>query len=443
MPPKFGTFLFQSKKKQSPSSPLTSNDQRKDPFEAIKTQPVRISPAEIGQTDLHLLWELLSEKEVLIPLGEISGLKEGRASLLATELAARAPQLFEAFPAESLRIPLVLSRVIAQVEALLQPVEQALDVERSFDTPFSQATREDDAKFAARQREKTRVNLDSKPKIGTLFPIDPSEYPPPELTPENRPEIPLEFLREQTTQPPKARSPIKDVEADGVNGPPSFVSQAAIFTDVVPEPITILPLQEEQPAASDPPASAKSDPSSPSLSTKTGSQSGETQAGHLSPEPVPKGPDKTEPPIAPTPFFDPLPEASRNRIAQERLQELFLTDEYMDGRTVAEHIGRLPKVKGVVILLGPDRVIGGNLDEHFNAEAVTQIPSLFELLVRFTGQLAGETLESVTLHSSLPFSISKAGRVHILVAHTGRNMVPGLRERLVVTAKILNDLYNN
>jgi hypothetical protein len=460
MPPKFGTFLFQSKNKRSPHPASAPGAGRSDPFEPLNAKLVSISPAEIEQSDLHLFWDLVPDKQVLVPIAVVTGLKEGRAGLRAADLATLAPQLFETVPPEDLQIPLVLSRVIAQVETLLRPVEQAFEIERPFDTPFSQAMREDEAKFAAKQRATPRGNIVRKPHFGQLFKADPAESPPPELTPEDRPDIPLEFLREKAVQqPPNSRSPIKDIssDADGLEDPKSFVSEAAIFTE--PEPLA--QSAPEEPPSPDstcqiPTAHPPAGPRLPNPSSPTEDRSKPDQAQPVkSPAatqsileieqpqsqqlPAVSETAKAERPVPPAPI--PVPQAAQVRIAQDRLQELFLTDEYLDGRTVAEHILGLPKVKGVLILLGNDTVLGQNFDERLSAGVAIQVPSLFEQISRFSGQLASETLNSVTLHTTVPISIIKSGRVHILVVHTGRNLVPGLRERLVETAKALDDMY--
>jgi len=58
----------------------------------------------------------------------------------------------------------------------------------------------------------------------------------------------------------------------------------------------------------------------------------------------------------------------------ERLQEIFLTDDFLDARLVAKLLRAFPKVKGALILLEDGTVIGGDLPEGFQLDAAFAAP---------------------------------------------------------------------
>ena len=445
MAPKFGNFLFHAKNKgNSPAYPQSDgSQQRGDPFEMLATQAVKISPDEVQQPDLNLRWDLVPEKHVLIPLGEIDGLKAGRATIRAAAMAVRAPQLFETPPAEELEISLVLSRVIEQVGTLFPTVQQALEDAKSFDTPISQAMREDEAKLAARKREDPASRYGSpKPQIGELFRPELENNEPPEFTPADRPEIPLEFLREKSLGVPEARSPIKDMSNADPEGPKTFVSEAAHFTDTdfspesaeptapgeEPGTVTEIPAQDQAPAPVETPEPAGSAPSA---------------AARLAAPQSARAPNGPEPPAQPPgkPPPEPVSQATRIRAAQDKLQQIFLTEDYLDARTVAEQILKLPKVRDAVVLVG-NSVFAGDSSSRLNRrELATQAPALFAQIENFLRQIEqDEPLHSVTFHMSPSLTVVKEGRVHILILHAGRNLVPGLLDRLVEAANAINEI---
>ena len=448
MAPKFGNFLFHAKNKgNSAASPQShGSQQRGDPFEMLATQAIKISPEEVQQPDLNLRWDLVLEKHVLIPLGEIDGLKAGRATIRAVAMAARAPQLFETPPAEELEISLVLSRVIEQVGNLFPTVQQAVEDAKSYDTPISQAMREDEAKLAASKREDSASRYGSpRPQIGGLLRAEPENNEPPEFTPEDRPEIPLEFLREKSLGIPEARSPIKDMSTADPEGPKTFVSEGALFADAYfsPEPAEPTAAGEEPTAATttEIPAEDKAPTPEPVSSAAPAAERLSLPQSARAPNgPEPPASDTAQPPGKPRP--EPVSQATRIRTAQDKLQQIFLTEDYLDARTVAEHILKLPKVRDAVVLAG-NSVFAGDASGRLNRrELATQAPALFAQIEHFLRQIEqDEPLHSVTFHLSPSVTAVKEGRVHIVILHTGRNLVPGLRDRLVEAANALNEMY--
>jgi hypothetical protein len=129
------------------------------------------------------------------------------------------------------------------------------------------------------------------------------------------------------------------------------------------------------------------------------------------------------------------------RAALERLQEIFLTDDFLDARQVAQLLRAFPKVKGAVILLENGALVGGDLPEGFHLEAAFAAPGLLRACREFAGALNGSIVDAVTLLADIPISVFQERRVCILIAHEGRGLLPGMRERVSEIAKALDIMY--
>jgi hypothetical protein len=130
------------------------------------------------------------------------------------------------------------------------------------------------------------------------------------------------------------------------------------------------------------------------------------------------------------------------REGHEALQELYLTDEQLDGSKIADLVLQLPRVAGVVIMLADGAVLGGGLSGGLNESILSLAPGFVQDLARFTESMRGGPSRFVTLAgNACQISLTIGGEVLILVAHDGKNLPPGLRERLVATAHALNMIY--
>jgi hypothetical protein len=132
------------------------------------------------------------------------------------------------------------------------------------------------------------------------------------------------------------------------------------------------------------------------------------------------------------------------REGREYLQELYLTDEALDGSTVADLILGLPRVAGVVIMLSEGAVLGGDLSGGLSDAPISLVPDFVNNLLGFTQSVRGGPAKFVTLsgHAFL-ISLTIDGDVFILARHEGKNLPPGLRERLLATAQALNMIYGS
>jgi hypothetical protein len=129
------------------------------------------------------------------------------------------------------------------------------------------------------------------------------------------------------------------------------------------------------------------------------------------------------------------------REGHERLQELYLTDEPLDGAKVAELILLLPRVAGVVIMLANGAALGGGISGGLNEALLSLTPDFVKHLSDFTKAIPGR-LEFMTFYgNACQVSLTIGGDLVILARHEGKNIPPGLRERLVATAQALNMIY--
>jgi hypothetical protein len=133
---------------------------------------------------------------------------------------------------------------------------------------------------------------------------------------------------------------------------------------------------------------------------------------------------------------------SARREGYERLQELYLTDEPLDGAKVADWVLQLPRVTGVVSMLSDGAVLGGELGGGIGEKLVSLAPNFVRHASGFTEILAGGPTRFITFFGhALQISLVICGDVLMLVGHEGKNLPPGLRERLMATAQALDILY--
>jgi len=142
----------------------------------------------------------------------------------------------------------------------------------------------------------------------------------------------------------------------------------------------------------------------------------------------------------PTRVEPPAPKPPR-RAGLERLQEIFMTEDLLDAGEVAALIARFPKVSGTLILLGDGTLMGGNLPKEFRPDAALLAPKVLKTVREFGNRLKSRDPSAVTIFLDQPLSLCCAGDVCILVAHEGRGLLPGMRERICEIAKALDMLY--
>ena len=118
-----------------------------------------------------------------------------------------------------------------------------------------------------------------------------------------------------------------------------------------------------------------------------------------------------------------------------------MTEDLLDAREVAALIARFPKVTGTLILLGDGTLMGGNLPKEFLCDAALLAPRVLKTVQEFGRRLKSRDASAVTIFLDEPISLCCAGNVCILIAHEGRGLLPGMRERICEVAKALDVLY--
>jgi hypothetical protein len=350
-----------------------------DPLNSLAAQSIALCQDAIEENDVVLYWDRLEEKTFLVPVGLIEGLREGAPKIAATRLCEIAPLLFDTAPAGGAAIILRLSWVVSQLANLLPEAPEPPEiVNQSFETPFS------------RQAEEERARLSQRKNPAPAHATDKNHSPPGQTAaeeaqyePSDRPTTPLELLREYDF--PRGAP----TEKEGAPGPPNAGSEA--------------PKQ----------------PSSPSAAPRESAPAPAIQAEREK--------------------VSVLPTLLNRRAAMERLQELFLLEEDLDGPRVAEEILKLPRIQGALVIRG-QAVLGGRLPEPYDPRVALSAPELIEQLAQFTAALGGGTFSLVTISASQEITLVVQGAITVVVIHQGR-FVPGVREKLVQTAKALDDFY--
>jgi hypothetical protein len=131
------------------------------------------------------------------------------------------------------------------------------------------------------------------------------------------------------------------------------------------------------------------------------------------------------------------------RIGLERLQEIFLTDDLLDASEVAKLLGRFPKVKGALIMLNDGKLLGGELPGGYNAQEALGAPALLRATQELNHRVRASEASAITIFAEQPLSIFAEGNVCVVLAHEGRGLLPGMRERVSEIASALSALYSD
>jgi hypothetical protein len=135
------------------------------------------------------------------------------------------------------------------------------------------------------------------------------------------------------------------------------------------------------------------------------------------------------------------PQRPPRRIGLERLQELFITEDLLDGGQVAKLLATLPKVKGALIMFGDGTLLGGDLPEGYHLDSALFAPVLMRTVQEYSRRLKSSESSAFTIFGDPPVSVFAEGNVCILIAHERRGLLPGMLERIGETAKALDAMY--
>jgi len=422
MAPQFGNFFPRKKTQRDPANvPEQSLAQGSDPLSFLANQSIRLSRDEIKQsrsdfafdkstgetidvipgTAVLLHWDRLDGEMLLLRVALIEGLQEGVPRIAAGRLYGVAPALFDS-PPPDVTIHLRLAAIVSQLANLLpEAPEPPETVDQSFETPFHWQAEAEQARIREQQRPPPLRRPDA---ARNLFPPQTdSGSNEVDFEPGDRPQIPLEILREQNL----TQATLAQTSPDTQQLPPD---QEAALTE--PQPSLAPSLSPSSPAPISQPA------------------------------PLPVTLEEKKLSAAPAQMIPKRSSHQRviRRAAIERLQEIFLLEEELDGPRVTEEILKLPKILGALVMRD-QAVLGCLLPEGFDPKPAMALNRLIEQLTQFSADFGAERLSSLTISAKEHITLVSQGAILVLVIHHGR-LVPGVREKLVESAEALDALYN-
>jgi hypothetical protein len=157
--------------------------------------------------------------------------------------------------------------------------------------------------------------------------------------------------------------------------------------------------------------------------------------------PQPAGPENDAGKAEPTgPKIGTPAQNSLRRIGLERLREIFMTEDQLDARQVANLLAAFPKVNSAMIMLRDGTVLGGNLPEGYHLETALLVPVIMQSVLEFNRRLRSNEISAFTLLGDQPVTLFGEGNVSILISHEGRGLLPGVRERIGEVASALDAL---
>jgi predicted regulator of Ras-like GTPase activity (Roadblock/LC7/MglB family) len=418
MAPKFGNYLFRNLKGQTSEPSTESAAKQSDALGTLEEQTIVLQEGDLEGEGLDaplLDWSKAEEGKIQVQLKDTEGLLEGRVTVKASILQGICPRLFVDSVKKEYLYSVSLKTVVLQIQAHLKRYQwqTTTPVGPDFDTPIAQVAREDEGFF------KLEENARPVPSPEKVRP--PDEPSGPLLTPADRPTFPL--IREKLRLVEEQRELRTEVDPLEV-----FVQPPKPF-----QPCTVLPEKPKfDPFQDLPKIGLKQVPhlTSREDSSNLGKQSVTSSAQVF--ETI-----QTETTSNPPTSSKPL-----RRIGLERLQEIFLTEDLLDARQVARLVASLPKVKGVLILFEDGTVMGGNLPQGFNIDAAFMAPNLARVVQQFHQGLSGEEVSGLMILGDLPISLFFYGNISLLIAHEGRGLLPGMRERMSEVARALHALYD-
>jgi hypothetical protein len=354
-------------------------------------------------------WSKVEGEQIALRLKDTNGLMNGRVTVEASTLQRICPSLFSTPPADGQVLKVSLKSVVLQIQAHLNKTARASarPVGPDFDTPIAQVAREDEGFFKLEKSaqaacEPLKANTEDKPEVqGPL------------LTPADRPVFPL--IREK----PRPEERLCEPAPLEVDLPPPLLEKPAKF-----DPFADLPKVEPKRKAD----TADIAGNAGNAGNETSTQQRETNSAHADTLIRRHAETSVKP---------------RRRIGLERLQEIFLTDDLLDAREVAKLLGRLPKVKGALIMLNDGKLLGGELPGGYNAQEALGAPALLRATQELNHRVRASDASAITIFAEQPLSIFGEGNVCIVLAHEGRGLLPGMRERVSEIASALSALYGD
>jgi hypothetical protein len=397
------------KRKQEDSAPPFAGD---DAGDALKDRDVIIREGELldGNSPARIDWSKVGGT-VTVKAGKILGVLEGRARIKAGVLEELYPGKFtsQLNPETEFNIPLQV--VVAQLQDIFHRTPLAVANLEDLETPFAELAREDEARF--------KKGLQDQPSVGQST-------------------VPKSLDEDDTTGRTSGSALVHPGEArscDVTLREQTMPTDGAAFTKG----------GSKRGGSDDDAESHVGNP--PSNGARVDTESHLARSEQLKPaiERLGSAPEFRHAPstmLLSPPEIRHVQTHSSRREGYERLQELYLTDEPLDGAKIANLVFQLPRVTGVVIMRSDGAVLAAELGGGITEELLSLVPDFVKRVSVFTEIIPGGPTRFITFFGhALQISLVRGGDVLMLVGHEGKNLPPGLRERLIATTQALNNFY--
>ncbi|MBV9107672.1 MAG: hypothetical protein JO313_16780 [Verrucomicrobia bacterium] len=414
------------KRKGEVPAAANASDDRSD---SLYQKDVLIREGELldGQLPPTLVWGNVGGV-ISIKADKILGILEGRTRIKAAALQELYPSLFERTPNPGAEYNIPLQVVVMQLKDIFAGIssEERAAVE-DFDTPFGQLAREDEARFRDKQVDRPEVRpmatykLSVSSELGSKAALKEGE----QRTGEEQVtgSASKEGMQEKNT------ATGRNTDSDEVQSEEekSTVNESSII------PVTLNEEIEENAKACGSDGSRRGPEAGANRAKQLQSPSKE-----LEPRNVTSGNSRA------ASYARKSRDDNIRREGHFYLQELYLTDEPLDASRVADLILQLPRVTGVFIMLSDGGALGGRLNGAISETLLSLTPEFVKHLLTFTQNIEGGPSKFATfwVHAR-QISLSMVGNVFIVAEHEGKNLPPGLRERLVATAQALDNIYSS
>jgi hypothetical protein len=435
-PLKFGNSIFRSKGTQR-SDPSADKTVRIAALDRLAGRQITLKEGDIlplSEGNRSLDWEATGG-EIVVPISAITGVLEGRATIKAIELRKLSSNFVSPDTVDEAEFKLSLQAVVCQIQDLLDLSEAKKPEDPVYETPFTVIASEDDARLADRKRKRGEGQADGAVPI-------PGKQGAPEAT--ERPIISLSALRSLAKE--------RDQGTPGLENPLSIANQNQRDKVQAEQDVSKNGKEAEHPIPSDAAKASQRKIKVLKLPAPGVNQSGpgeESPQSNNRPEPDPveaaaspaasselrklaRGLNLVEPSVL---------DEDLTRQGMERLQDLFMTSQTLDGRTVAALVKDLPGVTGALIMLQGGVLLGGQLPESCNQEAALQAPELLKRFVDFVDAVLGSGTNFIAVSAATPLSLVVSGEIVLVVSHRSKKLPPGLARRLTETADALNLIY--
>src|ERR1700722_6563713 len=355
-------------KRKEDSSPAMNRENTRDAF---NERDLLVCEGELldGQLPASLNWSKVGGT-IRLKAEKILGILEGRTRIKAAVLQELYPAVFEKAPNPGTEFTIPLQTVVRQLEDIFAgaaPEEADLD---GFDTPFGQLAGEDEARF--KEKPADAIRSPAAPKLFLL------------QQPESKP-----IVTEPDQIAGSEKMPLNAAVEKSLFDKDNRETGRPFGSGEIHRDLERHPSPAEQPK----PTNEERVPAFEAREVSLGdsaplSRAGRTQSHNFRKE------------------------------GHEYLQELYLTDEPLDGSKVADLILRLPRIAGVVIMLSDGAVLGGGLSGGLSESLLSLTPDFVKHLLVFTGSMQGGPAKFVPF-SGPPCHISLTidGDVLILAGH--------------------------